>query len=73
MGRDISVVGYDNNQISKYLRPQLTTSDIPLRKIGKVTAEYFLKLLEDELADNEKQETIKLPCNIIIRESVRSI
>lgn len=73
VGRDISVVGYDNNQISKYLRPQLTTSDIPLRKIGKVTAEYFLKLLEDELADNEKQETIKLPCNIIIRESVRSI
>lgn len=73
VGRDISIVGYDNNEISKYLRPQLTTNDIPLKKIGKTTAEYFLNLLEDNLANNENQEIIKLPCNMIIRESVRSL
>lgn len=73
VGQDISIVGYDNNKISEYLRPRLTTNDIPLKNIGKTAAEYFIKLLEDELDSNEKQEIIKLPCNMVIRESVRSI
>lgn len=73
VGQDISIVGYDNNEISEYLRPALTTIDIPLKKIGKTAAEYFVKLLEDELDSNENQEIIKLQCNMVIRESVRSI
>lgn len=73
VGKDISIVGYDNNEISAYLRPQLTTNDIPLRKIGKTAAEYFINLIEDKLADNEYREIIKLPCQMIIRESVESI
>ncbi|HHX60260.1 MAG TPA: LacI family transcriptional regulator [Epulopiscium sp.] len=73
VGRDISIVGYDNNEISKYLRPQLTTNDIPLGEIGRTTAEYFLNLLEEDLDNSGKQKIIKLPCNMIIRESVRSI
>jgi len=73
VGRDISVAGYDNKEVSEYLRPQLTTCDIPLRKIGKVTAEYFTNFLEDELVNDEKQKIIKLEGNIIIRESVGSI
>lgn len=70
---DISIVGYDNNEISEYLRPRLTTNDIPLKDIGKTAAEYFIKLLEDEPGSNENQEIIKLPCNMVIRESVKSI
>jgi len=73
VGRDISIVGYDNNEISKYLRPQLTTSGIPLEEIGRVTAEYFIKSLENGLADSKNQKTIKLPCNVIIRDSVGNI
>lgn len=73
VGQDISIVGYDNNMISEFLRPQLTTVDIPLNKIGKTAAEYFINLLEDEFDSNEKKEIIKLPCNMVIRESVRSI
>lgn len=73
VGQDISIVGYDNNEISEYLRPRLTTNDIPLKKIGKTAAEYFINLLEDGLYSNESQVVIKLPCNIVIRESVGSI
>ncbi|MGB4659389.1 MAG: LacI family DNA-binding transcriptional regulator [Mobilitalea sp.] len=73
VGKDISIVGYDNNLISEYLRPKLTTSDIPLKKIGKTAAEYFINQLEEESYSNENQEVIKLPCNMVIRESVRSI
>ena len=73
MGQDISIVGYDNNQISDYLRPRLTTNDIPLKKIGRTAAEYFINLLEDEIDNNEKHKIIKLPCDLVIRDSVRSI
>ncbi|MHB8127748.1 MAG: LacI family DNA-binding transcriptional regulator [Mobilitalea sp.] len=73
VGQDISIVGYDNNEISEYLRPRLTTNDIPLKIIGKTAAEYFINSLEDEFVSNEKQVIIKLPCNMVIRESVRSI
>ena len=41
IGQDISVVGYDNNEISSYLRPQLTTNDIPLKLIGKTAGRIF--------------------------------
>lgn len=73
VGKDISIVGYDNNEISEYLRPQLTTTDIPLREIGKTAAEYFVNMLENKLDSNEYQEVIKLPCQMVIRESVKSI
>ena len=73
VGQDISIVGYDNNEISEYLRPQLTTSDIPLRRIGKTAAEYFINLLDGKLDNSELKEVIKLPCQMIVRKSVRSI
>lgn len=73
VGQDISIAGYDNNAVSAYLRPSLTTNDIPLNKIGKTAAEYFISLLEDQLDSSEKQEIIQLPCDMVIRESVRSI
>lgn len=73
VGQDISIVGYDNNEISNFLRPQLTTVDIPLKKIGNTAAEYFINLLEDESDNNVTEKFIKLPCDMVIRESVKSI
>ncbi len=73
VGKDISIVGYDNNEISKYLRPKLTTVDIPLKDIGKTAAEFFIKSLEDGLIINENQEIIKFRCNMVVRESVKVI
>lgn len=72
VGRDISIAGYDNNQISEYLRPKLTTSDIPLKIIGKKSAEVIVSMLSNEAYLGET-EVIKLPCNLIIRESVHNI
>jgi LacI family transcriptional regulator len=73
VGQEISIVGYDNNEISGYLRPQLTTCDIPLRKIGKTAADYFINLIENKIDSGEYKEIIKLPCNMVIRDSVSSI
>lgn len=69
VGRDISVMGFDNMELSGYLRPQLTTSEIQLHEIGRRAAETMLGALSNDCASL----TCKIPCNIIERESVASI
>lgn len=73
VGQDISLVGYDNNEISGYIRPNLTTNDIPLKEIGKKSAEIILDMLEDGYTDEKRSEIIKIPCLMVIRKSVKRI
>ena len=73
VGRDISVVGYDNMDISDCLRPRLTTNGIQLSEIGRRSAEIMIQMLED--TDNNKNAvlTFKVPCKIVERESVTAL
>ena len=73
VGKDISVVGYDNKEISEYLRPHLTTNDIGLTEIGKKSAEILIKSIENSFEETNSSNTINMPCRIVIRESVSRI
>lgn len=79
IGQEVSVIGYDNKEISKYLRPKLTTNEIRLSEIGKKSAESLLKDVEGKREINEENNQdansnlIKLPCILIKRESVNNI
>lgn len=65
--RDISVVGYDDEEISRHLHPQLTTSILPHRAMGQWAIEQ-LELLEH---DNSRRYPItKLECPLVERSSV---
>lgn len=64
--KDISVVGFDNREISEYLNPKLTTMEIPLRKIGENSAEELLKILEGQ----KVEENFPVLCKLLERESV---
>lgn len=70
IGQDVSVVGYDNKEISEYLRPKLTTNDLRLGEIGRESAERILRMIEDEDAECTNSEIIRMPCKIVERESV---
>lgn len=70
VGQDISVVGYDNKEISEYLRPNLTTNDLGLRDIGRKSAEIILGTIEDDDAERKNPVIVKMPCQIIERKSV---
>ncbi len=60
-GKDVSVVGFDNREVSEFLRPSLTTMEIPLEEIGIESAKMLL----------EKDFQNKLiPCKMILRDSV---
>lgn len=68
-GRDLAVVGFDNQDMAEYFSPPLTTMKLPLREIGKKAAEILLTELEGETC-RETQKEIKIPCSLIVRDSV---
>jgi LacI family transcriptional regulator len=73
VGQDLSLAGYDNKDISDYLRPRLTTNEIQLKTIGRTSANILLEMLEGECPKNRNQDIIKIPCKLIIRESVMKL
>lgn len=70
VGQDLSLAGYDNKDISDYLRPRLTTNEIQLKTIGRTSASILLEMLAGDSPGNKNQNIIKIPCKLIIRESV---
>ena len=68
-GKDISVVGFDNQVISDYFLPGLTTTKIDLVGIGRTA----MNLLLDKLDGKETEKLIKVPCKPIKRQSVCKI
>lgn len=72
VGKDISVVGYDNKDLSDYLRPRLTTNELPLKKIGRNAAEILVNKLGSS-EDAGSTENIRIPCEMIYRDSVLKI
>jgi LacI family transcriptional regulator len=73
IGRDISVVGFDNEIIAEYFRPQLTTTALPLKDIGRIAAELLLTRLEGSNGEEPAERdpvVVKVPCKLIKRKSV---
>lgn len=64
--KDISVVGFDNTELSFMLNPELTTVSQPSFQIGEIAMEMMNKQLIGDIIE-EKQ--IILEGNLVIRES----
>ncbi|MEP7453829.1 LacI family DNA-binding transcriptional regulator [Phyllobacterium sp. SB3] len=64
---DISVIGYDDEEISRHLHPQLTTSVLPHRAMGR----WAIEQLETPLnLANNRYPVTKLECPLVERLSV---
>lgn len=72
-GEDISIAGYDNMEVSGYLKPALTTNEIPFAEIGRKSAEIMIDSLAEDYEGSRATEVVKIPCQIIERNSVRNI
>lgn len=71
-GKDVSVAGYDNRELSGYYKPPLSTITLPLHDIGYAASEIMLKMLRKEaldLPDNIQ----RVKCYPLIRKSVKKI
>lgn len=63
---DISIIGFDDIWYSEYLHPPLTTVRQPLEKMGRMCMQILHSAISNESAT---QETVYLPCELVVRES----
>ncbi|QAA32624.1 LacI family DNA-binding transcriptional regulator [Clostridium manihotivorum] len=72
IGKDIALVGFDNQQVSEAYTPALTTVALPLSKIGKKSAEVLIEMIQNPqviLSD----KTYKIYCDLKERYSINTI
>lgn len=75
-GEDISIIGYDNREVSSYYKPKLTTVNLPLYEVGYCASEIIIKMLkrdETEAWSEEIKPIYQISCNLIVRDSVKNI
>ncbi len=64
---EIAVTGFNNEPLSRVIRPNLTTVDYPAREIGEMAASSLINKLKDSLKAD--LSSIVLKHNLIIRAS----
>lgn len=69
---DISVVGFDDITIARFIEPSLTTIRQPIEDMGKKAIEILIKRIEGETLSDE-ESFIEMPPKLVIRKSARSI
>lgn len=69
---DVSIVGFDDSTLAKYLYPSLTTIKQPFYEMGLNAAKLLIEKLEGKNESKVKRRVI-LPTKLIIRDSVRKI
>lgn len=80
-GKDISVVGFDNRELSNFYKPPLTTIELPLSQIGynacKTVIDRIEKREEENTAEEVKRDNgrieQKVSCRLLIRDSVTEL
>ena len=66
---ELSIIGFDNDRISEYCSPPLTTISQNTELIGKTAAAILIKKIENDVAP----DMIQIPTKLIIRDSVADI
>ena len=64
--KDIAVVGYDNRDFTRIVRPQITTVSMPVYEMGRTAAELLLKQI---LEGRQDMDEIKIKGQLFIRET----
>ncbi len=67
---DISIIGFDNSNVTNYTNPPLTTMDAPVYSMGLYGASILHNMVKTKLPSPMK---ITLPCNLVKRESCRKL
>jgi DNA-binding LacI/PurR family transcriptional regulator len=66
VGRDVAIIGFDDDPSSRMLWPPLTTIRQPLREVGRTCVELLIRLIESQPV--ERRQVLLAP-ELIVRES----
>ncbi|QPB41583.1 substrate-binding domain-containing protein [Rodentibacter haemolyticus] len=65
--QDISVIGYDDIELARYLSPPLSTVSQPKAELGKLAVEILLQRIKEP---DSHYQTITLNPNLVLRQSI---
>ena len=68
---DISIAGFDDDFLSRYLNPPLTTMTLPAAGLAEVAAKLLISKLNRKI--NHKLQQILLPTHLSIRKTCRRV
>jgi len=71
IGKDISLIGFDDREVASVCRPALTTVSLPLYDIGHIAADTMFAMIEKGIEPDSHE--ILLSCGIVERNSVRDV
>lgn len=63
---DLSIIGYDNLEMTAYSSPQLTTIAQPIYQMGEAAAQHLITHMQDPTAAIDR---VMIPTSLVIRES----
>ncbi len=66
--KDIAIVGFNNDVISRIVEPKITTIDYPGKLMGQTIAERLVHQLQTKKGINKKEQII-IPSSLIVRNS----
>lgn len=69
IGKDLSVVGFDNDYHSAHIRPRLTTINFPVEEMGIEAAKGVLAMVQEQKVNIKQQ----LQPELVVRDSVGTI
>lgn len=73
-GVDLSVMGFDNQDLAEHLCPPLTTMKLPLAEIGDNAARLLMDFLNERQSFPPKEHIeLSTPCSLIERYSVKAL
>ena len=64
--QDIAIVGYDNRDFTRIVRPSITTVSIPAYEMGRIGAEFLMTQIKD---GRQEMDEIKVDGQLFIRET----
>lgn len=71
VGKDISIIGFDNMPIDQYLEPPLTSINIQNEKIGQIAVRRLVEKIEED--ENDYSVHNQIGVNLVERKSVRDL
>ncbi len=69
VGKDLSIVGFDNDTYSQHIRPSLTTVNFPVQEMGQLAVMQLLSMLNKK----EHSTNLKLEPKLIVRDSTANL
>ncbi|MEJ2766158.1 substrate-binding domain-containing protein [Photobacterium sp. MCCC 1A19761] len=67
---DLSIVGYDDIKLAKYITPSLTTIHQPKHRLGQQAVDTLLDKIQNKRTSNQ---VIQLEPTLVVRDSVKAI